>query len=124
MNQCEDEGCDHYGKMHYCIDKNIKESVNKFLTEKFLNLRDYQREMSFSEKYQIAYCSQDLFTDKGFFILWKKTFKKNEEGDYLNEAAGKILRKLGNASFDKIPVNIINEITFPVILAELLGWKE
>jgi hypothetical protein len=112
---------------------NNQESINKFLTEKLLGKCWHvpYREYDWEPEYKCSKCqsiswdkNQDLFTPTGFFLLWEKVFEVNDEDEYVNEVAGQILRKLGNASFDKVPVRIINPLTFPILLAEFLGWKE
>ena len=104
-----------------------QESINKFLTEKFLGRCWHEQEdASFwvnGEEYQYyrcKFCQKDvrdwgkdklnLFTPEGFFLLWEKVQKGKPDFKHF------VIRHKG--------LEFINPLTFPILLAEFLGWKE
>jgi hypothetical protein len=117
---------------------NKQESINKFLTEKFLGRCWHEQEdASFwvnGEEYQYyrcKFCQKDvrdwgkdklnLFTPEGFFILWGKAQKEDWWAYCNGRLIGKWAELKVNTSFIDY---VINPLTFPILLAEFLGWKE
>ena len=109
------------------LDSLVRESVNQFLTEKFFGkcwhdpypskiFRQCQKCLS-GEK------NIDLFTPNGFFILWEKAQKEEWWDRFIIESDWPVDSEKDNNWIDYI-VAINRPITFPILLAEFLGWKE
>lgn len=105
-------------------------SINIFLTEKFLGKCWHvfgNREMEY-KNYNVKHCTKcgvlnmvqnsDLFTPTGFFLLWEKA--QGEEW----WKGFKIRYGCWSADADiwVLPEDRINPLTFPILLAEFIGW--
>jgi len=107
-----------------------QEAINKFLTEKFLGKCWHEPDFTGSGYASSTCCdcneevdNQDLFTPTGFFILWEKAQKEEWWDRFIIESDWPVDSEKDNNWIDYI-VAINRPITFPILLAEFLGWKE
>jgi len=122
---------------------NNQEAINKFLTEKFLGECWHEFPEIDLDNPKPSFCrkcgelefgfvsedenphrlifsdSQDLFTPEGFFLLWEKAQKEEWWKEFLRLHMP-FMYQCSNANLQPI----INPLTFPILLAEFLGWKE
>ena len=111
-----------------------QEAINKFLTEKFLGKCWHEPDFTGSGYASSTCCdcneevdNQDLFTPTGFFILWEKAQKEEwwftflETTKYHQVTQGIRTRV---EKTDWLGKALVNPLTFPILLAEYIGWKE
>jgi hypothetical protein len=115
-----------------------QESINKFLTEKFLGgcwheaiTDDFEYQGAIYQYLRCEHCGKDwlditlqnLFTWEGFGILWEKAQEQEWFEDFNSTRGGRVKRVM-QCSWNLVKTDLINPQTFPIILAEFLGYKE
>ena len=113
--------------------ESTQQSINKFLTEEFLGKPECDRiggclKINCGPTVSCKCDNQfyeNLFTPEGFFILWEKA---QEQEWWLSKPFFHwLLYNRTDLMLDKYKVDMnkfINPQTFPVLLAEFIGWKE